>query len=136
MVLCGRKERDASSLTVLNHVFLMDWGTSKELLKITSGMVPPLHLQRGTLLMVRYLMSARNDSPSGILTLKQVNASVPADMAIHLVVDNYATHKHQGVKRLAAHPRYQVRYTPAYASWFNIITREPFAVSRSRASRT
>jgi putative transposase len=62
--------------------------------------------------------------------LKQVDASVPADMAIHLVVDNYATHKHPGVKRwLAAHPRYQVHYTPTYASWlnqveiwFNIIT--------------
>jgi putative transposase len=62
--------------------------------------------------------------------LKQVDASVPPDMAIHLVVDNYATHKHPGVKRwLAAHPRYQVHYTPTYASWlnqveiwFNIIT--------------
>jgi putative transposase len=62
--------------------------------------------------------------------LKQVDASVPPDMAIHLVVDNYATHKHPVVKRwLAAHPRYQVHYTPTYASWlnqveiwFNIIT--------------
>jgi transposase len=62
--------------------------------------------------------------------LKQFDASVPPDMAIHLVVDNDATHKHPGVKRgLAAHPRYQVHYTPTYASWlnqvkiwFNIIT--------------
>ena len=62
--------------------------------------------------------------------LKQVDASVPPDMAIHLVVDNYATHKHPGVKRwLAANPRYKVHYIPTYASWlnqveiwFNIIT--------------
>jgi putative transposase len=62
--------------------------------------------------------------------LKQVDASVPPDLGIHLVVDNYATHKHPSVKRwLAAHPRYQVHYTPTYASWlnqveiwFNIIT--------------
>lgn len=62
--------------------------------------------------------------------LKQVDANVPSDLAIHLVVDNYATHKHPRVKRwLAAHPRYQVHYTPTYASWlnqveiwFNIIT--------------
>jgi len=41
-------------------------------------------------------------------------------MAIHLVVDNYAIHKHPGVKQwLAAHPRYQVHYTPIYASWLN-----------------
>lgn len=62
--------------------------------------------------------------------LKQVDANVPPNLGIHLVVDNYSTHKHPEVKRwLAAHPRYQVHYTPTYASWlnqveiwFNIIT--------------
>jgi putative transposase len=62
--------------------------------------------------------------------LKQVDANVPPDLEIHLVVDNYATHKHPRIKRwLATHPRYQVHYTPTYSSWlnqveiwFNIIT--------------
>jgi putative transposase len=62
--------------------------------------------------------------------LKEVDESVPPKLDIHLVVDNYATHKHQRVKQwLAAHPRYHVHYTPTYASWlnqveiwFNIIT--------------
>lgn len=62
--------------------------------------------------------------------LKQVDANVPPDLGIHLVVDNYSTHKHPHVKLwLATHPRYQVHYTPTYASWlnqveiwFNIIT--------------
>jgi putative transposase len=62
--------------------------------------------------------------------LKQVDANVPSDLGIHLVVDNYATHKHPEVKRwLASHSRYQVHYTPTYSSWlnqveiwFNIIT--------------
>jgi putative transposase len=62
--------------------------------------------------------------------LKQVEANVPSDLDIHLVVDNYSTHKHPKVKRwLAAHPRFQVHYTPTYSSWlnqveiwFNIIT--------------
>jgi putative transposase len=62
--------------------------------------------------------------------LKRVDTNVPADLEIHLVVDNYATHKHPQVKRwLAAHPRYHVHYTPTSASWlnqveiwFNIIT--------------
>jgi len=61
-----------------------------------------------------------------------VNANVPQDLDIHLVVDNYSTHKHQAVKRwLAEHPRYQVHYTPTYASWlnqveiwFNVITQK------------
>jgi putative transposase len=49
--------------------------------------------------------------------LKHVDANVPQDLDIHLVVDNYSTHKHPTVKRwLAVHPRYQVHYTPTYAS--------------------
>src|SRR5438034_3323827 len=52
--------------------------------------------------------------------LKEVNESVPRKLDIHLVVDNYATHKHPRVQRwLAAHPRYYVHYTPTYASWLN-----------------
>jgi putative transposase len=52
--------------------------------------------------------------------LKHVDANVPQDLDIHLVVDNYSTHKHSTVKRwLAAHPRYQIHYTPTYASWLN-----------------
>ena len=64
--------------------------------------------------------------------LKQVDASVcpwPV-LGIHLVVDNYATHKNPNAKRwLANHPRFEVHYIPTYASWlnqveiwFNIIT--------------
>ncbi len=64
--------------------------------------------------------------------LKHVDANVPHDLNVHLVVDNYSTHKHTTVKRwLAAHPRYQVHYTPTYASWlnqveisFNIVTQK------------
>jgi len=52
--------------------------------------------------------------------LKQVDANVPHDLDIHLVVDNYATHKHPTIKRwLATRPRYHVHYTPTYASWLN-----------------
>ena len=52
--------------------------------------------------------------------LKRVDANVPAELEIHLVVDNYATHKHHQVKQwLAMHPRYHVHYTPTSASWLN-----------------
>jgi len=51
---------------------------------------------------------------------KEIDKNVPEALDIHLVVDNYATHKHAKVKRwLAAHPRYQVHCTPIYASWLN-----------------
>jgi putative transposase len=52
--------------------------------------------------------------------LKHIDANVAQDLDIHLVVDNYATHKHPKVNRwLATRPRYQVHYTPTYASWLN-----------------
>lgn len=52
--------------------------------------------------------------------LKHVDQSVPKSLDIHLVIDNYATHKHEKIKRwLALHPRYHVHFTPTYASWLN-----------------
>ncbi|MFH1219059.1 MAG: IS630 family transposase [Candidatus Eisenbacteria bacterium] len=52
--------------------------------------------------------------------LKHIDANVPDDLDIHLIVDNYATHKHPKVKRwLAIRPRYHIHYTPTYASWLN-----------------
>ena len=64
--------------------------------------------------------------------LRHVDASVPKDLDIHLVIDNYATHKHPKVRGwLAARPRYHVHFTPTSASWmnqveiwFNIITQQ------------
>jgi putative transposase len=52
--------------------------------------------------------------------LRHIDENVPEDLDIHLVVDNYATHKHERVRRwLAARPRYHVHYTPTYSSWLN-----------------
>jgi putative transposase len=62
--------------------------------------------------------------------LRHLDANVPKQLDVHLVVDNYCTHKHAKVRRwLAARPRYHIHYTPTYSSWlnqveiwFNIIT--------------
>jgi len=52
--------------------------------------------------------------------LKYIDANVPKGMDIHLIVDNYSTHKHRRVKQwLASHPRYHVHFTPTYSSWLN-----------------
>ena len=64
--------------------------------------------------------------------LRPIEDHVPRDLDVHLVVDNYGTHKHAKVKRwLARRPRFHLHYTPTYASWlnqveiwFNIITRQ------------
>jgi putative transposase len=62
--------------------------------------------------------------------LNEIDANVPKKLDVHLVIDNYSTHKHQKVRRwLAARPRFHVHFTPTYGSWlnqveiwFNIIT--------------
>ena len=52
--------------------------------------------------------------------LRHIDANVPKDLDIHLIVDNYATHKSQTVRDwLAKRPRYHVLYTPTYTSWLN-----------------
>ena len=52
--------------------------------------------------------------------LRHIDASVPKKLDVHLVVDNYATHKHANLRRwLAARPRFHIHYTPTYSSWLN-----------------
>lgn len=56
--------------------------------------------------------------------LRHIDKNVPADLDVHLIVDNYATHKHAKVKAwLANRPRYHIHYTPTYASWLNQVER-------------
>jgi len=52
--------------------------------------------------------------------LRHLDAEVPHELDLHLIVDNYATDKHAKVKLwLAKRPRYHIHYTPTYSSWLN-----------------
>lgn len=56
--------------------------------------------------------------------LDAIDQAVPADLDLHLVLDNYATHKTPAVKAwLARHPRYHLHFTPTSASWLNQVER-------------
>jgi transposase len=56
--------------------------------------------------------------------LTKIDAEVPAELEVHLVADNYGTHKSPAIKKwLAAHPRFHVHYTPTYSSWLNQVER-------------
>jgi transposase len=56
--------------------------------------------------------------------LDTIDAAVPAELAVHLVMDNYGTHKTALIQRwLAKRPRYQVHFTPSSASWLNLVER-------------
>ena len=56
--------------------------------------------------------------------LDTIEASVPADLDVHLIVDNYSTHKTALIRRwLAKRPRFHVHFTPTSASWLNLVER-------------
>src|SRR3982750_2224008 len=58
------------------------------------------------------------------------------DLDIHLILDNYGTHKHPAVKKwLAARPRYHLHFTPTSASWLNQIERWFAEITRKRIRR-
>jgi transposase len=56
--------------------------------------------------------------------LQKIDREVPAELGVHLILDNYATHKTPAIKRwLAAHPRFVLHFTPTGASWCNLVER-------------
>jgi transposase len=56
--------------------------------------------------------------------LKQIDGAVEKHLDVHIVCDNYATHKHAKVRAwLAKHPRFHVHFTPTSASWLNMVER-------------
>lgn len=67
--------------------------------------------------------------------LRRLNECIPAELDVHLIVDNYATHKHPKVRTwLAQRPRYQIHFTPTYSSWLNQVERW-FGIITQRAIR-
>jgi transposase len=56
--------------------------------------------------------------------LKTIEREAPAGLTLHLIADNYATHKHAKVKAwLAKHPRFHMHFTPTSSSWLNLVER-------------
>ena len=56
--------------------------------------------------------------------LREIERAVPAELNIHCIADNYATHNHPKVKAwLAAHPRWTMHFIPTYSSWLNQVER-------------
>jgi putative transposase len=67
--------------------------------------------------------------------LRQLDACIPEQLDVHLIVDNYSTHKHRKVRTwLAQRPRYHIHYTPTYSSWLNQVERW-FGLITQRAIR-
>lgn len=70
--------------------------------------------------------------------LEEIEATIPDEegVTIHLIMDNYGTHKTPRVKRwLQRHPRYRVHFTPTSASWLNQVERFFAALTEKRIRR-
>jgi transposase len=68
--------------------------------------------------------SARHRHQEFLGFLRQIDANVETSLDIHIVCDNYATHKHADVTGwLNAHPRFHIHFTPTSSSWLNLVER-------------
>ena len=70
----------------------------------------------------RSYTALNHESPEFIRFLNLIEAQVPAGKAIHVILDNYAAHKHPKVREwLVRHPRFTFHFTPTSCSWLNAV---------------
>jgi transposase len=68
--------------------------------------------------------------------LRRLDREFPPDKDLHLILDNYGTHKHADVETwLAHHPRFTLHFTPTSSSWLNLVERWFAEITRKRIRR-
>jgi transposase len=68
--------------------------------------------------------------------LQLIDTKTPLDLSLHLIVDNYGTHKHPKVQKwLKRHPRFHMHFIPTSSSWVNMVERWFAEISRKRIRR-
>jgi len=78
---------------------------------------------------------ARHRHQEFLSFLRHIEANVPEQLDVHLICDNYSTHKHAKVRAwLARRPRFHLHFTPTYSSWLNQVERW-FALITNQAIR-
>jgi putative transposase len=98
----------------------------------TTTLFAALDVQQGTVLVD---CKPRHRHQEFLAFLRTIEATVPPDLAVHLIVDNYSTHKHPRVKAwLARRPRWHLHFIPTYSSWLNQVERF-FALITDKAIR-
>ena len=82
--------------------------------------------------------SRRHRQQEFLRFLQHIDATIskPADLTVHLVMDNYGTHKAPSIKRwLQKHPEYQLHFTPTSSSWLNQVERFFAKITEKRIRR-
>jgi transposase len=126
MVLCVDEKTQIQALNRTAPVFPMLPGTparaSHDYVRHgTSSLYAALDLSTGKVIGA---LHSRHRATEFLAFLKTIDASVPAELDVHLVLDNASTHKTPAVKRwLLAHPRFVLHFTPTSSSWLNLVER-------------
>jgi transposase len=85
----------------------------------TTSLFAALDLSSGSVIAQHY---RRHRQQEFLRFLKLIDAAVPKDLDLHLVLDNYATHKTPKIKEwLIRHPRFHLHFTPTSGSWLNLV---------------
>ncbi|MDT5291578.1 MAG: hypothetical protein QOF88_6467 [Mycobacterium sp.] len=126
LVLCVDEKTQIQALNRTQPVFPMLPGTparaSHDYVRHgTSSLYAALDLASGKVI---GSLHARHRATEFLAFLKKIDTEVPADLDVHLVLDNASTHKTPAVKRwLTAHPRFVMHFTPTSSSWLNLVER-------------
>jgi transposase len=68
--------------------------------------------------------TARHRHQEWLAFLRRIDRQTPKDLDLHLILDNYQTHKHPNVQHwLARHPRFHMHFIPTSSSWLNLVER-------------
>ncbi len=87
----------------------------------TSSLFAALDLATGKIISS---MHRRHRHQEFLKFLKKIDAEVPAELDVHLICDNYGTHKTPVIKNwLLRHPRFHLHFTPTSSSWLNLVER-------------
>ncbi len=126
LVLCVDEKTQIQALNRTQPVFPMLPGTparaSHDYVRHgTSSLYAALDLTTGKVIGA---LHSRHRATEFLAFLRKIDAEVPTDLDVHLVLDNASTHKTPAVKRwLTAHPRFVLHFTPTSSSWLNLVER-------------
>jgi transposase len=100
----------------------------------TVDLFAALDIARGTVITD---IRATHNQDDFIAFLNKVNREVPAELDVHIIVDNLATHKTPKVQRwLLRHRRFHLHFTPTYGSWMNLVERWFSALTTKKLQRS
>lgn len=126
VVLCVDEKSQIQALERAQPVLPMDLGqperrTHDYLRHGTTDLFAALDAKTGAVIGKCY---AQHRAREFKLFLREIDAAVPAEHEVHVILDNLSTHKTPEIKRwLAQRPRFHLHFTPTHASWLNLVER-------------